>query len=396
MNVRQLCTTFRGWAPRALLVAGVPALMVFFSGCTQLVTRPDFPSFDPGTFVDSSGLTLSDADLTNNLRQADYILIGETHTNPCDHQVQTDLIERLHALGLPVAVGLEMVPADMQPELDRFNSGEIGLDELRQVLDWRHIWGHDFSLYRPVLEAVHEAGYSLHGLNVRKGLLQSLRDKGRSGLSEQERQGMPKEIIPVPQGQRASLLEQFEEHMSFMHDREAEADLERFFLVQALWDTQMAIQARNVRRQAQQPVVILCGTGHVENGWGIPHRLSLLDPEASVLTVIPWRGAERPDDQAADLFSFCPAQHWSRLGFTMEFNARGIEIVEVRKGSRAARSGMVTGDVLKRVGGEPLTEIMDLHHAAIKAMRAGEPLSTTVVRAGQELELNLTLQRPGE
>ena len=394
MKFRQICTKLRDWAPTALLFVCVPALMLFFSGCSNLATRWDLPSFEPGTFVDSSGQSLSESDLTKNLRQADYILIGETHTNPCDHQAQAGLIRFLQDQGLSVAVGLEMIPADMQPVLDRFNSGDTSLGELENALDWRRIWGHDFALYEPVLAAVEQSGYSLFGLNVKKGLLESLRGKGRSGLSQEERESMPEQVIPVPPEQKEFLLEQFAEHKTFMDDKEGQADQDRFFLVQALWDTQMAAQARKVRLQTGFPVVILCGTGHAEYGWGIPHRLSILDPEASVLTIIAWRGAERPDDQAADLFFFCPAQHWSRLGFTMEFNAREVEIVDVRDGSRAAQAGMKPGDVLEMVGGEPLEEIMDLHHAAMKAMRSGNPLAMTVVRDGQELNLDLDLERP--
>lgn len=396
MDIKVIDTNQLGWiSPCVLfLFACIPGLLFLSSGCFKMAPSSDLRPYDPGTFVGSRGHTLSDSDLTHNLRQADYILIGETHTNPCDHQAQAGLIRFLQDQGLRVAAGLEMVPADMQPVLDRFNSGDLSLDELENALEWRRIWGHDFSLYEPVLAAVQQAGYSLHGLNVRKGLLRSLRDKGRSGLSQEERESMPEQVIPVPPEQKEFLLEQFEEHKTFMDDKEGQADQDRFFLVQALWDTQMAVQARKVRRQTGLPVVILCGTGHAEYGWGIPHRLSILDPETSVLTIIPWRGAERPDDQATDLFFFCPAQHWSRLGFTMEFNAREVELVDVRDGSRAAQAGMKPGDVLEMVGGEPLEEIMDLHHAAMKAMRSGNPLAMTVVRDGQKLNLDLDLERP--
>jgi len=396
MDIKVIDTNQLGWiSPCVLfLFACIPGLLFLSSGCFKMAPSSDLRPYDPGTFVGSRGHPLSDIELTHNLRQADYILIGETHTNPCDHQVQTEVIHRLQDQGLRVAVGLEMVPADMQPVLDRFNSGDLSLEELENALEWRRIWGHDFSLYEPVLAAVQEAGFSLHGLNVRKGLLRSLRDKGRSGLSQEERESMPERIIPVPPEQKDFLLEHFEEHRTFMDDKAGQADQERFFLVQALWDTQMAVQARKVRRQTDLPVVILCGTGHAEYGWGIPYRLKALNPEASVLTIIPWRGDESPEDKAADLFSFCPAQHWSRLGFTMEFNARGVEIVEVRDGSRATQAGMKPGDVLEMVGGKPLKEIMDLHHAAMKAVREGEPLPLTVVREGRELELKLKLDRP--
>jgi uncharacterized iron-regulated protein len=396
MNVKQTGKTLRDWAPRDLLFVCVPVLMLFFSGCAKLTRIPDVSSLKPGTFVDRAGQPYPQSDLVDRMSRADYILIGETHTNPCDHQVQARVIELLQSRGVDVAVGLEMVPAEMQPVLDRFNAGGLGLDELEKALEWRRVWGHDFSLYRPVFQAVDRVGLSLHGLNVKQGLLESLRDKGRSGLSQEERESMPDQIIPVPPEQKEFLLEQFEEHKTFMDDTEGQADQDRFFLVQALWDTQMALQAMGVRGRTGIPVLVLCGTGHVEFGWGIPHRLKILDPKASILAIVPWRGDERPDAEAGDAFYFCPPQHWSRLGFTMEFDAGGVEIVEVREGSRAALAGVKLGDVLKQVGGEPLDEILDLHHAAIKAMKSGEPLPVTVERDGQDIELGLELEKPIE
>jgi S1-C subfamily serine protease len=78
----------------------------------------------------------------------------------------------------------------------------------------------------------------------------------------------------------------------------------------------------------------------------------------------------------------------------MEFKARGVEIVQVFKGSRAAQAGLQQGDILREVGDEPFNEIMDLHHAAIQAMQSSQPLALTIERDGQKLSLNLNLQRP--
>jgi len=393
MNIKHLGRIF----PSVLvLFVCIPGLLFLCSGCFKMAPRPDLPPYDPGTLVGQSGQPLSDDLLQAKLSQAGYILIGETHTNPCDHQVQARVIELLQNRGVEVAVGLEMVPAGMQAVLDRFNAGSLGLDELEKALEWKRIWGHDFALYRPVFQAVARAGISLHGLNLKQGLLQSLREKGFSGLSPEERENLPERIIPVPEEQKESLLEQFEEHQEFMNDKGVKADQERFLRVQALWDTQMAVQATKVRGRTGQPVVILCGTGHVEYGWGVPHRLKILDPEASVLTIVPWRGGQNPDAAAGDVFYLCPPQHRSRLGFTMEFKTLGVEIVEVREGSRAAKAGMKPGDVLEQVGGEPLEEILDLHHAAIKAMKSDKPLSVTVERGGQDIDLGLELEKPQE
>jgi hypothetical protein len=213
-------------------------------------------------------------------------------------------------------------------------------------------------------------------------------------LSQEEKENMPEDIIPVPKAQTQSLRKQFKAHQQFMVTPKTKADEKRFFLVQSLWDTQMAVQAIKLHGQTKLPVIILCGTGHVQYGWGIAHRLNILAPSTSILSIIPWRKEECPETKAADIFYFCPAQHRSRLGFTMEFKARGVEIVQVFKGSRAAQAGLQQGDILREVGDEPFNEIMDLHHAAIQAMQSSQPLALTIERDGQKLSLNLNLQRP--
>jgi hypothetical protein len=212
-------------------------------------------------------------------------------------------------------------------------------------------------------------------------------------LSQSESEALPDQIIPVPEGQKEELREHFRAHEQIMDTSRKDTDLERFFLVQAIWDTQMALEARKVSRRTGKRVVILTGSGHVEHGWGIEHRLKLLDPGANVRSLLPWREEEPPADSAADIFFFCPAQHRSRLGFTLEFNTRGAEIVQIQEGSRADRVGIKSGDVLLQAGGKDFEQIMDLHHAAIKARQDNKPLSLVVERRGQKHLLHLDLDR---
>ncbi|MBX6770686.1 MAG: trypsin-like peptidase domain-containing protein [Chloroflexi bacterium] len=70
----------------------------------------------------------------------------------------------------------------------------------------------------------------------------------------------------------------------------------------------------------------------------------------------------------------------------------GLLVVGVEAGSPAERGGLLLGDVLIAVGGQPVSDAEDLQ-AALGAAAVGVPLAVTVVRGGQRRDLMVT---PGE
>jgi len=382
------------------LATGLALTIFLCGGCT---TRPkgQLPELHPlakkldnGTILSSNGSTVPLPTVLAQASGTDYFLLGETHDNECDHRLQADIIRRLAKHGRAGSVGLEMVPRDRQPTLDRFNNGTLSVTALQSELNWQEIWGHPFALYAPVFQAARDTGLNVYGLNLSQELIKSVKTGGLEGLTTTERSKLPKAIVPPPTEQRDELEQQLAMHRSMLDSTgNSTVTRESFFLVQSIWDSTMAETATAIRRDSGRPVVIIAGSGHVEHGWGIAHRLKQFDPEARTTSLLPWRGRGELPSEAAEYFYYCPLVKTSRLGFSFVWTERGLTISSVDSGSPAWRAGLRGGDALVRAGDRPVETPTDLHAAAIRASRAEEPLHLEVDRNGRRLPVSLPLGR---
>jgi uncharacterized iron-regulated protein len=417
-------------------LAGLLVLAVLGAGCVRRAPAP--PPVAPETLVDATGAPLAQAAFAADVATAHYLLLGEEHPNPCDHQAQAAVIRRLAAVGVFPAIGLEMVPADSQPVLDAFNSGTLPLADLPAKLDWKATWGFDFDLYAPIFQAAKDLQLPVYAVNGPKGLARKVGRLGLDSLTPAERASLPGAILPPAPAQVEELRHLFAQHSAM---RKAAADkaasppatpavagsteaiaapgtaqqaapaskdtgpardpFENFLTVQALWDTQMAARARAIRALTGRPVAVIVGAGHVAGGFGIARRLAVYDPDARIALVVPWRGGEAPDPAEAASFFACPAAQKSRLGMTLTQDqpapgkpAAPPIVTAVAPDSPAAKAGLLPGDAVTAAGGHPADALSVLHKAAIEAGKDGKALSLTVSRAGETLSIAIPIVLP--
>ncbi|MBA4357833.1 MAG: ChaN family lipoprotein [Humidesulfovibrio sp.] len=405
---------------RGAFVSPLLAVLLTLTACARPAPthEPMAVSFlpAPGEFLTASGERLAPEALRSRAAKAAYILVGESHGNACDHEAEARVLTILaHGKTLPdpqLVVGLEMAPASLNPVLKEFAEGRIALEELEARLDWKTNWGHPFAKYLPVLRAMRDWKLPVVGLNVPPGVIRrlsaaamqnatagntpgdstmvgSMTEASVARLSPEDRAMLPARIIlPAPE-QLAFLNEVMSQHQQAgQKGREASdpRQVARFQLIQSVWDSGMAEQAVRARKAFGRPVVVLAGVAHVEGGLGIARRIRVLDPEAEVLLISPWRG-DGLDTADADLRVYCPESFESRMGLILTSRpwGQGFEYVvsAVQRGSRAEAAGLRPGDVVERAGGHRMRSLSAMHLAGSDAFREKKSL-VLVVRRGEE------------
>jgi uncharacterized iron-regulated protein len=217
-------------------------------------------------------------EILDDLMLAKVIYLGERHTLVRHHDIQEQIIRGLAARGVELAIGLEMLPAVVQAAADEYNSGYLGFDDLAQEVAWEGLW-NNYEQYRGAIEAGREAGAPILALNAESDLVTEVARKGFAGLDPGQAARLPAQInTDQPDYQR-----ELSRVMMVMAHVTGDTDmLTRMFEAQVTRDETMA---EGIARFLKSPpgegrtVVVLCGSGHVSYGYGIPSRVRARIPD---------------------------------------------------------------------------------------------------------------------
>ena len=252
------------------------------------IGRPGEAVVQPGSILDLRSLkTATRADVAASADSCRFVFVGEEHDNPKHHQMQADIIQALVERGRSVIVGFEMFQRPIQPMLNPWTLGWWTEDEFIQKADWKHQWGMDYALYRPIFETIKKDKLPMVALNIPRDWVHTVGTKGYDALNDDQKG----QLVPSLDLQNRNHKKMFEAMM------EGHPAAPNMYAAQVLWDTAMADSAIKYLDSHVLPsntvLVIVAGAGHGMYGQGINYRLGMRNA-GSCLNLICVTGKDGP------------------------------------------------------------------------------------------------------
>ena len=230
------------------------------------------PPPSPGIWINVyQGEPLGYRQVLEDLATADVIYLGEFHTIQRHHEIQAEVLGDLARCGAALALGLEQMESSQQPQLDRYNRGEIDFEQLTEASRWADRW-HNYRQYRSVLETARKKKVPVVALNARSETIrQVVRSGGVEGLPPEARKELPAEMrLQDPAYEKLLSLQMM------VHVAATSKTLRPMIEAQIARDEAMAeaLAAYSKSRSGRgRKMVVLCGAGHVAYGLGMPARV---------------------------------------------------------------------------------------------------------------------------
>lgn len=353
-----------------------------------------------------TGVQVSAEQMAAIATDARLVYVGETHDNPASHRIELQLLQAL-AERYPerAALGMEMFTPEQQEVLDAWVAGRLSEKEFLKQSRWYQVWNFDFDFYRPLLQLARERRIPVIGLNASKALVRAV---GSDSLTPEQQQSLPQMDLTDPY-QRALSEAIFAGHAAGPNGTSG------FTRVQTLWDETMADNiARYLQSEAgaNRHMLVVAGGNHIRHGFGIPRRVFRRLPLSYVLVAsteieIPASKADRLMDvevpdfpmPAADFMVYTAyeelAKNEVKLGIMLDDSSGRVVAQGVLPESSAAQAGVLQGDVLLSLDGQPLADNFDLIYE-VKGKTAGNRGMLVVERGGKELPLEVLFAAPPE
>jgi uncharacterized iron-regulated protein len=320
------------------------------------------------------------------------VLLGESHDSAEHHRWQLQTIAALHQLRPNMVLGFEMFPRRVQPALDRWVAGGLSEPEFLAQTDWRNVWRMDAQLYLPLFHFARMNRIPMLALNVEPALTREVSQAGLDAVPPARREGVGRPAAPSD-AYLDWLLPIYAEHGRGAKRDRNDPEFRRFVEGQQVWDRAMAeLLAAATKRPGAPLAVGVLGSGHIVNGFGVPHQLKDLGI-ADVATLLPWDRAADCKTLAAGLADAVfgvatPAVAGTRprLGVSLDAAPDGVRIRQVEKGSLAESSGLRDGDLVVEIAGKAVKQSGDVA-VAVQRQAPGTWLPLKVRRGTETVDL---------
>jgi len=237
--------------------------IAFFCSSTQIILAEDVIK---EILSPIHGQGLDEERLFSILEGRPVIFLGEVHSNPTHHMVHERILKALVSRYGVVNLAMEALPRKAQAIIDRFVEGKIPEAEFLKQVQWDHVWGFDYGLYRPVVDLVISSNGRVWGIGAD---LDAIKRIARSGMQDlKEDLISPLGVYPGPSSYRDSVKATYEA----LGQHRQIGPFEHFFLAQLARDELMAENLKNAFLADPKRTVVIAGNQHIVNYWGIPFR----------------------------------------------------------------------------------------------------------------------------
>ncbi len=229
----------------------------------------------PGEIISArTGRPLAFSKMIQELEASRFVYIGESHDNLTMHDIQLQIIQALHEKDRSIAVGLEMLPAELQPVLDKWSQGLLAEENFVREVGWYVHWNMNFGYYKKIFALAKEKHIPVYALNAPRSLITKIRMQGWDSLSEEE-----KRLVPQPDlssSEHRLLIRTIFESTELPHQMKGEGldqVFEGLYRAQAAWDEVMAANAVLSAKEGKRKMIVLAGSGHLLYNLGINRRV---------------------------------------------------------------------------------------------------------------------------
>jgi uncharacterized iron-regulated protein len=372
-----------------------------------------------GGWIDvKTGLSIDRGELFSDLAaKSAVVLLGEFHPDVDHHLWQLHTVAALHGRGGNIVIGFEAFPRRLQSVLDDWVGGKLSDEAFLKASEWRKVWNYDAALYMPLFQFVRLNRIPMIALNVERTLVAQVGQKGWEGVPTSEREGLSnpapatpayrrelarvfliKKSLPPDAADRMFSLEALnipEPDEAALAEAQTQPEFKRFVEAQLTWDRAMAEALANAKRKFPNATVVgILGSGHVEEGYGVPHQLRDLGV-AELKTLIPVSVedacAHVGTSYADAVFTLprtdeAPPPERPRLGVLLARGDGAPHIQGVAGDSVGEIAGLKAGDFVVRAAGLEMRNSNDLVEI-VGRQAPGTWLPLSIRRDGQQIDL---------
>jgi uncharacterized iron-regulated protein len=300
-----------------------------------------------------------------------FVYVGESHDDLTMHDIQLRIIRALYEKSPRIAIGLEMLPTETQPVLDRWSQGLLTRDEFLRESLWYVHWSLNFGFYEKIFDFAKANRIPLYGLNVPREIITKVRLGGLDSLNDAEKGMVPR--LDLTLDDHRTLMRAIFGEAEIPHEMKGGEGFDKMFeglyRAQVAWDEVMAANAIRGAEASKARMIVLAGSGHMLYKLGINRRVYDQNhlPSTTVIAVS-LEPAEKDIVVARSLADYVfgipeePRPAYPAIGLALK-KVEGLDnlVIERRPfDGVAAGQDFEKGDIILSVDGRPFPSVNEL------------------------------------